>query len=83
MSKQEGKVKWYLNPLSVVLLLFFVLGPFGLPLLYQSPKFSKTLKIMLTVVVIVYTSLLIFASLEIGIELYTRMQELRSILDQL
>ena len=77
MSKEEGKVKWYLNPISVVLLLFFVLGPFGLPLLYQRPKFSKTLKIMLTVVVIVYTSLLIFASLEIGRELYTRMQELR------
>jgi len=79
MSKEEGKVKWYLNPISVVLLLFFVLGPFGLPLLYQSLKFSKTLKIMLTVVVIVYTSLLIFASLEIGRELYTRMQELRHI----
>jgi len=83
MSKQEAKVKWYLNPISVVLLLFFVLGPFGLPLLYKSPKFSKTLKIILTVAVIVYTSLLILASLEIGIELYTRMQELRGILDQL
>jgi len=83
MSKQEAKVKWYLNPISVVLLLFFVLGPFGLPLLYKSPKFSKTLKIILTVAVIVYTSLLILASLEIGIELYTRMQELRSMLDQL
>jgi hypothetical protein len=82
MSKQEGKVKWYLNPLSVVLLLFFVLGPFGLPLLYKSPKFSKTLKIILTVVIVVYTSYLIFASLEIGKELYTRMQELRGILDQ-
>ncbi|MEI9475176.1 MAG: hypothetical protein WCO26_01170 [Deltaproteobacteria bacterium] len=35
MSKEEGKVKWYLNPISVVLLLFFVLGPFGLPLLYR------------------------------------------------
>ena len=81
MSKQEAKVKWYLNPISVVLLLFFVLGPFGLPLLYKSPKFSKTLKIILTVAVIVYTSLLILASLEIGIELYTRMQELTGILD--
>ena len=83
MSKQEAKVKWYLNPISVVLLLFFVLGPFGLPLLYKSPKFSKTLKIILTVAVIVYTSLLILASLKIGIELYTRMQELRGMLDQL
>jgi hypothetical protein len=83
MSKQEAKVKWYLNPISVVLLLFFVLGPIGLPLLYKSPKFSKTLKIILTVTVIVYTSLLILASLEIGIELYTRMQELKRTLDQL
>ena len=83
MSKQESKVKWYLNPISVVLLLFFVLGPIGLPLLYKSPKFSKTLKIILTVAVIVYTSLLILASLEIGIELYTRMQEIKRTLDQL
>ena len=82
MSKEEGKVKWYLNPINVVLLLFFVLGPFGLPLLYKSPKFSKTLKIILTVVVLFYTSYLIFASLMIGRELYTRMQELRAILEQ-
>ena len=81
MSKEEGKVKWYLNPMSVVLLLFFVMGPFALPLLYKSPKFSKTLKIILTVVVIVYTSYLVFASLKIGRELYTRMQELRGRLD--
>ena len=79
MSKEEGKVKWYLNPISVVVLLFSVLGPFALPLLYKSPKFSKTLKIVLTVVVIVYTSYLIFASLEIGRELYARMQELRGV----
>jgi hypothetical protein len=82
MSKKEGKVKWYLNPISVVLLLFFVLGPFGLPLLYRSPKFSKALKIILTIVVIFYTSYLIYASLEIGRQLYTRTQELRGILEQ-
>jgi hypothetical protein len=83
MSKEEGKVKWYLSPISVVLLLFFVLGPFALPLLYKSPKFSKTSKVILTIVVIVYTSYLIFASLEIGRELYRRMEELRGILEQM
>jgi hypothetical protein len=83
MSKEEGKVKWYLSPISVVLLLFFVLGPFGLPLLYKSPKFSKTSKVILTVVVIVYTSYLIFASLEILRELYRRMGELKDILSQI
>jgi hypothetical protein len=80
MAKEEGKIKWYLRPISVVLLLFFVLGPFGLPLLYKSPKFSRTLKIILSVVVIVYTSYLIFASLEIGKELYRNMEELHELL---
>lgn len=80
MSKENRKVKWYLRPLSIVLLLFFVLGPFGLPLLYRSPHFSKRLKIILTLVVIIYTSYLIFVSLEIGRELYKRIGELQDLL---
>lgn len=80
MPEEEGKMKWYLRPFGVILLLFFVLGPFGLPLLYKSPKFSRTLKIILSIVVIVYTFYLIFASLEIGRELYTRMEELQDML---
>jgi hypothetical protein len=81
MPKEHGKVKWYLRPISVVLLLFFVLGPMGLPLLYRSPKFSKTLKIILTILVILYTSYLIYASLEIAKQLYIRMGELREMLE--
>jgi len=81
--KKEVKVKWYLSPVIVVLLLFFVLGPFALPLLYKSPKFNKTSKTILTIVVIAYTLFLIFASLEIGRELYIRMEKLRGILEQM
>ncbi len=80
MPKEDGKVKWYLRPMGVVLLLFFVLGPFGLPLLYKSPTFSKTLKIILTIAVIIYTFYFIFASLEIARQLYSRMGELQDIL---
>ena len=80
MLEEHGKVKWYLRPISVVLLLFFVLGPFGLPLLYKSPKFSKTSKIILTIALIIYTSYLIFASLEIARQLYSRMGELQEML---
>ena len=83
MVKEDEKIKWYLRPVIVVLLLFFVLGPFGLPLLYKSPKFSKKLRIILTIAVIIYTSYLIFASLEIGRELYIRMGELRNTLEQI
>ncbi len=80
MPKEAEKTKWYLRPISVILLLFFVLGPFGLPLLYKSPAFGKTLKIILTIVVIMYTSYLIFASLEIARQLYSRMGELQEII---
>jgi hypothetical protein len=80
MSKEDDKVKWYLRPVSVVLSLFFVLGPFGLPLLFKSPKFSRKSKIILTLAVIVYSSYLIFVSLEIARELYKRMEELKEIL---
>ena len=80
MPKEDGKLKWYLRPIPVVLLLFFVLGPFGLPLLYKSPKFSKPLKIILTIAVIIYTCYLIFASLEIAKQVYSRMGEIQEIL---
>jgi hypothetical protein len=42
-----------------VLLLFFVLGPFGLPLLWRSPAFSRSMKIALAVAVIACTVLLV------------------------
>jgi hypothetical protein len=75
MTKEGGKVKWYLRPMSLVLLPFFVLGPFGLPLLYKSPQFSRTMKIILSIAIIIYTSYLIFASLEIARQVYSRMGE--------
>ena len=80
MPKEDGKARWYLRPMGVVLLLFFVLGPFGLPLLYKSPAFSKTLKLVLSIAVILYTFYLIFASLEIARQLYSRMGELQEML---
>ncbi len=81
MDKEENeKIKWYLRPLGVLVLLFVVLGPLALPLLYKSPKFNKTLKIILTIAVIVYTSYLIFVSVELGIEVYRRIEELQTII---
>ncbi len=79
MDKEENeKVKWYLRPLGVLVLLFVVLGPLALPLLYKSPKFNKTLKIILTIAVIIYTSYLIFVSVELGIEVFRMIEELQN-----
>jgi hypothetical protein len=77
---QEENIKWYLKPIGVVLLLFFVLGPFGLPLLYKSPKFSRKVKLVLTVFVIIYTIYLIIGSLEIARKLYIQMGEYQGML---
>ncbi len=78
--KEDRNTKGYLRPIPVVLLLFFVLGPFGLPLVYKSPNFGKTSKIILTITVVLYTFYLIFVSLEVGRELYTRMEEMQELL---
>jgi hypothetical protein len=52
-------VPWYLRPFWVLVLLFFVLGPLGLPYLWKSPRFSQSIKVVLTVAVVAYTGLLV------------------------
>jgi len=56
---QAPNVPWHLRPLWVLVLLFFVLGPLGLPHLWKSPCFSQGMKIVLTIAVLAYTALLL------------------------
>jgi predicted nucleic acid-binding Zn ribbon protein len=61
-SRQESaaqRVKWYYNAWFVLVMLFFVLGPFGLPLVWKNPRFSRLVKIALTLITIAYTLWLI------------------------
>ena len=58
-SATKSQSKWYYNIWFVLLMLFFVLGPFGLPLVWKNQKFSRWVKIALTIITIVYTLLLI------------------------
>jgi len=53
-SLQASEVKWYYRPAWVLVLLFVVLGPLGLPYLWKSPKFSRGLKTVLTVLLVAY-----------------------------
>jgi hypothetical protein len=73
----DEKRKWYVRPWPVIFLLFFVAGPLALPLLYKSPAFSKTLKVILTVVVLVYTAYLVIVSIKIGQEVFSLMDQLQ------
>ena len=63
-QSSAGKPKWYYNVWVVLLMLLFVLGPFGLPLVWKNPTFSRGVKVALTVVMVVYTMLLIDATLK-------------------
>ena len=53
------ETKWYHGRLTVLLMLFFVLGPGGLPLLWKSPRFSKGWKQILTALTLIYTALIL------------------------
>ena len=53
------QVKWYHNIWFVLFTLLFVLGPFGLPLVWKNPRFSHRVKLGLTLLMVVYTIVLI------------------------
>ena len=54
MTDQPRK-KWYHNIWVVLFLLFFAVGPFGLPLVWTNPRFSRPVKWLLTGVMGFYT----------------------------
>ena len=55
----SGRAKWYYNAWFVLAMLFLVAGPFGLPLVWKHPRFSRGVKTMLTIATAMYTLLLI------------------------
>jgi len=67
---EKENIKWYLRPAAVIPLLFLVLGPFGLPLLYKSPAFTRKWKMILTSLMIIYTVYLVIATVEILRDIY-------------
>ena len=60
LSPEPPKARWYHNAWFVLLMISPVaLGPFGLPLLWKSPRFSRWAKTGLTVFTVMWTILLI------------------------
>ena len=54
-TASPAKGRWYHNIVFVLVMLFFVLGPFGLPLVWKNPRFSRPVKLILTALTIGYT----------------------------
>ena len=53
----QSPPKWYFKTWSLIVS-FFCLGPFMLPLVWGNPRFSNKLKVIITVAVIVLTYIL-------------------------
>ena len=71
-----ARSKWHQNVWFVLFLLLFVVGPFGLPLVWSNPRFSRLVKIVLTVLMVAYTVALV----QMTIQLYRSVtQELTNV----
>ena len=73
-----AKPKWYYNVWVTLCMLFFVLGPFGLPLVWKNPHFSRVVKMVLTLVMIAYTVLLVQLTIRAVQTSLEHMQDLQS-----
>ena len=51
---EKPRVKWYCKT-SILVIAFLTVGPFALPLLWINPRFKRSIKIVLTIVVLVLT----------------------------
>ena len=81
MKENKKEIRWYYRPWIVLGLLLFVLGPLGLPLVYKSPKFNRTWKVMMTLVMIAYTWYLIVATVSLTKSISTSFSQLSAVLE--
>ena len=81
-QRTPPKSKWYYNVWFVLFILTpIVLGPFGLPLLWKSPNFSRTAKLTWTAVTMLWTGLFIwYVMLRVVPAVTNEFQQLNSVL---
>ena len=71
-KKSAGGFRQYDTPVVILVLLFGVMAIFGLPLLWASKAFSPLMKVLLSVVVTLYTLAILYAFYLIMAWCYTR-----------
>lgn len=74
------KPKWYYNVWFTLFMLFFIIGPFGLPLVWKNPHFSRRVKTVLTVIMAVYTVLLVDLTVRIYRSVIQQLDQLNATL---
>jgi hypothetical protein len=71
--------KWYFKP-WVILIAILLAGPLALPLVWKNPSFSRTVKMILTVLVIAATLWFLMAAADIYKTFLAEMRELEKVL---
>ena len=69
---------WILSRKGILVMLFLVLGPFGLGLLYKSRCFSRNAKIFLTIGVLIYTGIITVIFVVLMMYIYRLLDQLLS-----
>ena len=59
-QKQRAGNAWFYHPVSIIVLALFVIGPFALPLVSRSTQMDRTVKTVLTVLILAYTVLTVY-----------------------
>ncbi len=77
-SPASPRRKWYYNVWFVLFMLFFVTGPFGLPLVWKHPTWARWVKWTLTLVMVVYTGLLVNSTIVMVRALTQHLQQFQS-----
>lgn len=66
LGPRTGKSKWYFS-ISFIVIAFLCVGPLALPLVWFNPRFSRNVKIILTIIILLltwYLSLLLVDALK-------------------
>ncbi len=77
--RKQSEIKWHMRPVVVIMAILFV-GPLALPLVWLSPAFRKSHKIVITIIIILLTVWLGIVSIRLYNILLQRITELRELL---
>ncbi len=76
--EDRKKAKWYYSARAVIIALV-CFGPFALPLLFLSPKFTTLWKAIIAIMVVVLTVWLTIATKDVYVLLMKRMEALTQV----
>ncbi len=77
--RKQSEIKWHMRPVVVIMAILFV-GPLALPLVWLSPAFKKSHKIVITIIITFLTVWIAVASARLCSILLQRTRELQELM---